>query len=286
MSLPSLQLDAFYTVSQVLNFSKAAQNLHITQSALSQRVLNLESELGTTLFIREPSGLILTEAGHKLLRYCQTRNILEEEYFSSLKSKNKSELAGIIRIAGFSSIMRSLLLPSLAPLMKENSNLSIKTITQELDQLLGLLTHSQVDYILTNENPQKENIEAIFLGYEENVLAGSKKLKTTNVYLDHDEKDATTSFYFKNTKQNTKEIKKRYLDDVYGLIDGVRLGYGKAILPKHLIEDFKDIEILDNKNKLMVSVYLLFYKQPYYTQLHNQIIKIITDYFKTILQQK
>ncbi|MCO4756243.1 MAG: LysR family transcriptional regulator, partial [Bacteriovoracaceae bacterium] len=46
MSLSSLYLDAFYAVVQNGSFTNASKALAITQSALSQRVLNLENELG------------------------------------------------------------------------------------------------------------------------------------------------------------------------------------------------------------------------------------------------
>jgi LysR family transcriptional regulator, flagellar master operon regulator len=54
------------------NFLRAAQRLHITQTAVSARVRSLESLLGRTLFIRNKSGASLTPAGEQFLRYAQT----------------------------------------------------------------------------------------------------------------------------------------------------------------------------------------------------------------------
>src|SRR5271156_5012173 len=125
MFLSSIQLDAFYAVAQTLHFSQAAEKLHITQSALSQRVLALESELGLTLFIRGRSGVRLTEAALRLLRYCQNRQGLEEELISEIESKGNESLAGTVRIAGFSSVMRSVVLPALAPLLKLHPKINL-----------------------------------------------------------------------------------------------------------------------------------------------------------------
>src|SRR4051812_42865459 len=102
MSLSSLQLDAFLTVAQTLNFTKAADQLHITQSALSQRIMKLEEELETSLFIRDRAGLKLTEAAQDLIRYCRCKNSLEDEFLSGLRD---ASLAGVIRIGGLSSLM-------------------------------------------------------------------------------------------------------------------------------------------------------------------------------------
>jgi len=77
MGLSSSHLEAFAAVAQAGGFSKAAKILHLTQSALSQRIMNLEDDLAITLFIRDPSGLRLTPAGDELLRYWQMHHGLE-----------------------------------------------------------------------------------------------------------------------------------------------------------------------------------------------------------------
>ena len=77
----------------------------------------------------------------------------------------------------------------------------------------------------------------------------------------------------------------RYLDDVYGLIDGVKNGYGQAILPVHLIDGEKDLEIVDPKRTLRVSVYLQFYTQPYYRRVHSYFLSEIESYFRQNLRQ-
>ncbi len=83
MTFSSSHLEAFFAVSQTLNFTQAASKLHITQSALSQRILNFEKELGLTLFIRDRAGLRLTETANKIVRYCQQKNNLEIEVLAS-----------------------------------------------------------------------------------------------------------------------------------------------------------------------------------------------------------
>ena len=78
----------------------------------------------------------------------------------------------------------------------------------------------------------------------------------------------------------------RYLDDVYGLIDGVKGGYGKAIIPHHLIEHENALEIIEPKRILKVPVYLQFFTQPFYRKVHAQFIEETSTYFKEKLRQK
>src|SRR5688500_12937041 len=100
MPLSSHQLDAFYAVAQTGSFTKAAARLHITQPAVSQRILNLEEELETSLFVRERQKLRLTDAGSTLLRYCQTKDSLETELVGRLRASQGGALTGALRIAG------------------------------------------------------------------------------------------------------------------------------------------------------------------------------------------
>ncbi len=57
----------FTVLAQTLNFSRAAERLHIAQPALSVSIQKLESELGTRLFERTPSGVRLTDSGQAAL---------------------------------------------------------------------------------------------------------------------------------------------------------------------------------------------------------------------------
>ena len=90
MALDTFRLEAFFAVAKLRNFSKAAKRIAITQSALSQRIAKLESELEAALFIRSPSGIKLTPAGEDLLRYCQMKQGLEDELLSRFKSDRNS----------------------------------------------------------------------------------------------------------------------------------------------------------------------------------------------------
>lgn len=285
MKLPSNNLEAFYILAQEKNFSKGAKSLGITQSAFSQRVMNLERELESTLVIREKRSIRLTEEGEKLLRHCERLSLMESDLLSSMTSGDSSELVGHLRISGFSSILRSLLIPSLSKLMQDNTKLKLTLLSRELSELLSDLQSSNVDFILSNKDYKREEIESIFLGIEDNVLVESKNYPKVETYLDHDKTDVTTSSYFKIIKKDHTKINKRYLDDVYGLIDGVKSGFGKAILPKHLIKNEKDLKVINPKVKLSVSVYLNYYKQPYYTSLQKEVIKTVIKYFKSHLRQ-
>ncbi|HEX8136843.1 MAG TPA: LysR family transcriptional regulator [Pyrinomonadaceae bacterium] len=65
------QLRTFRVVAETLNFTRAAERLNLTQSAVSHQIKSLESELGEPLFIRAKRGVKLTEAGQVALEYTE-----------------------------------------------------------------------------------------------------------------------------------------------------------------------------------------------------------------------
>jgi LysR family transcriptional regulator of beta-lactamase len=67
MDLPLNALRAFEVSARHLSFTRAAEELHLTQTAVSQHVKNLEARLGVQLFRRVPRGLALTDEGQALL---------------------------------------------------------------------------------------------------------------------------------------------------------------------------------------------------------------------------
>lgn len=66
MHLPLNALRAFEAAARLLNITRAAEELHVTQTAISQHIRNLEARLDKQLFKRLPRGLSLTDEGHAL----------------------------------------------------------------------------------------------------------------------------------------------------------------------------------------------------------------------------
>ncbi len=74
--MDTLSILTFVTVADTQSFSKAADNLYLTQPAISKRIAALEEELGSRLFDRIGRKILLTEAGKEL--YPRAKNILLE----------------------------------------------------------------------------------------------------------------------------------------------------------------------------------------------------------------
>ncbi len=107
-------LKAFITVAEVGSFSDAAEQLYLTQSAISKRIALLEQQIGKRLFDRIARQVSLTEAGKELLP--RARRILQE-YENALQAINdlSGEASGTLRLA----ISHHLGLHRLPPILKQ-----------------------------------------------------------------------------------------------------------------------------------------------------------------------
>ncbi|WP_340679259.1 LysR family transcriptional regulator ArgP [Paraglaciecola sp.] len=90
MNLNNAQLKAFAAVADSHSFERAASTLHITQSAVSQRVKLLEDSLGKLLIIRG-QPLSLTSAGERLLSFYKQQQLLECELLDAIGEKKGSD---------------------------------------------------------------------------------------------------------------------------------------------------------------------------------------------------
>ena len=92
------QLRAFVAVAELGSFTAAAGRMHLTQSALSVLVRELERELGARLFDRHTRRVLMTEAGHELLPYA-TRVLAELEQAASSVAGLRDKRRGRLRLA-------------------------------------------------------------------------------------------------------------------------------------------------------------------------------------------
>lgn len=111
------QLEIFYAVARRLSYSRAAEELYISQPAVSKRVQELEKALGTQLFYRQGRRISLTDAGRVVYDYAQKIFSLTDEVGRTLRELESLE-RGVLRL-GASSTAGIYLLPSLLGVFKK-----------------------------------------------------------------------------------------------------------------------------------------------------------------------
>ena len=284
--LSTAQLEAFQAVAISGNFSKAADSLCITQPALSQRIKNLEAQLDQPLLVRRRQKIELTETGTRLFQYCRTRELLEHEVIQELTGKDIAEShGGFLRIAAFSSVMRSVIMPTLSPFIRENPKLQFRFITGEIKDLESLLLSGNVDYMISFNPINRLGVERIKIGVERNVMIESVEFDSRkDVYLDHRPSDDFTElFLLKQKVPFDGKFIRSYASDIYGIIHGVSMGLGRGVVPLHLIQDEERVQIVDDFESLNLDIFLYYREQAAYTRLHGEVLRIMSDEVKKIL---
>src|SRR3954454_6709706 len=120
-------LAAFAAVGRARSFTRAAARLGISQSALSQTIRQLEARLGVRLLTRTTRSVAPTEAGERLLGVVAPRFEEIETELTSLRELRQKP-AGTVRITATEFAIDTILLPKLAPLLRDNPDLHVELI--------------------------------------------------------------------------------------------------------------------------------------------------------------
>ncbi len=124
--LPPLEwLRVFEAAGRNGNFTTAAQELGLTQAAVSQRIRNLELRLGKVLFYRKPRGVELTLDGESYLPHVQSALLALTRSTADLFSQPVSQ----ITIVAMPSHIKLLILPRLAPFLSAHPQLRVNFIS-------------------------------------------------------------------------------------------------------------------------------------------------------------
>jgi DNA-binding transcriptional LysR family regulator len=124
-----------------------------------------------------------------------------------------------------------LVLPAVTELLRKNPGIDFSYHIRETHELQRLLQSGEVDMIFLDQEVRREGLVQEFLGFEEFVFITSKKSKDSEIHLNHDENDLMSYKYYDAIGESKEGIKRRYLDEIYSVMDGVAAGLGVSILP-------------------------------------------------------
>lgn len=141
-------LHYFWQVAKTGNLTKAANNLHVSQSALSSQIRQLERSMDAILFLRDGRSLKLTEAGRQALSYAEDIFSKGQELESLLRKGSISPEA-TLRIGTLSTMSRNFIDSFIDPLIKSSDVRYSLHARRQLSLINDLYNH-QLDIALTN----------------------------------------------------------------------------------------------------------------------------------------
>lgn len=175
----SIKLDLykiFCEVAKLGSFSKAAKSLYMTQPAVSQAIMQLESELEIRLFTRTPRGVVLTNEGEILFEYANSAiNLINVGEKKIIESKNL--MAGELRIGVGDTISRYFLLPFLEEFHSKYPKIKLKVINRTTLELTDLLKSGEVDVAICNLPVKDSTLEIMELMDIHDIFVCGEKYK-------------------------------------------------------------------------------------------------------------
>ncbi len=224
----------FYVVAKNKHMTKASEELHISQPAISQSIKKLEDELGGTLFLRSNKGMELTEEGKMFYEY--VKGALElinnaENEFTSFKDLSKGE----IKIGCSTTLTKLVLMDALKEFHLDYPNININITNDLTSNLINSLKLGKLDFVIFNESNIKEsnlNLETI------------KKLKQGFIYNPDYFKDNINTFEELNNYPlilQKKESNSRKLLDSHLKSYNVELIPNMEVVSQELITEFTNI---------------------------------------------
>ncbi|MBC3871863.1 LysR family transcriptional regulator [Undibacterium oligocarboniphilum] len=177
----------FWRVAKLGHLTRAAEELHTSQSAVSAQIRQLEERIGEDLFTREGRRLALTDTGQLVLAYTDNIFGLGEEMLGRLQGRS----AGItrLRVGSVATLSRNYQENWIRPLLADPA----VVLTLEsglLEGLIARLTQHQLDVVLANEtvpvDPERP-LHCRFLGSQSISLVGpASRWKSQSLHIPED----------------------------------------------------------------------------------------------------
>ena len=142
----STRHEVFYQVALKLSFSKAAQELFISQPAISKHIKSLEAYYKIPLFERKRSEIFLTEGGKILLNQIKEAKKIESLLEFQLSTIHNNENAkGILKLGASTTVALYFLPKILAKFHKEYSNINIDLLNRNTETIIQALLNEDID---------------------------------------------------------------------------------------------------------------------------------------------
>ncbi len=141
------QLEMFRAVAEESTFTRAAERLHVSQSAVSRQLQLLEEELGTLLLHRTGRGVTLTSPGQLLLTTANRINRDMQEVVSQI-SQTQQLQRGVLKLGAGMTVCLYILPKLLKKFRAMYKNLDLRVAAGTADEILRMLRSNELDLAL------------------------------------------------------------------------------------------------------------------------------------------
>ncbi len=295
-----VRLETLIKVAELKNFTKAAEELNLTQPCVSHHISSLEEELNITIFNRQKNNLFLTNEGEIVLKYAKR--------FQNLSTKLNQELIDYksnitkLRIGLTHTSESNIMTEVLAKCVNIMSNLTITINTDTIKNLYDKLENYEIDIAIIEGKNSNNNLNSFMLDTDYLVCAMSNNdplSKNGVITLNELKKEklilrlptSATRILFESTLESINESIDEFniileVDNIATIKDLVRKNLGVSILPKSACMNEvkkKKMTILPIENLSMIRETNIIYPKNF---SHIDILKTITKIYQETLKEE
>lgn len=220
----------FNTVATTKSFSKAANALFMTQSAVSQSIKQLESSVDMILFNRTSKGVELTEAGNTLYKYTSSAIELLDTGLHKLESLKYLE-EGELKIGASDTISAYYLSPRLEKFHKMYPNIKIQIINRVTSESIELLKNGKIDIAFGNLPFEDDSIEIKeCMTVHDTFVAGSDYFSQKDKIFSRADISKLPLLILEKKSNSRKYVEKIFLESGYSINPCIELGAHELLL--------------------------------------------------------
>jgi len=158
-------LRSFVAVASTLSFTRAARQVHLAQSSVTEQVQALETDLGTPLFDRSRRKLRLTQAGYRLVDYAEKMLALDRE--ARLAVAEASLDGGALSLGALETLSAQWVAGPLERLRQARPGLTLRLDVAGTGELLARVRHGDLDACLVFSAPSEPALDHAIVGSSE-----------------------------------------------------------------------------------------------------------------------
>ncbi|MCW9046757.1 MAG: LysR family transcriptional regulator [Gammaproteobacteria bacterium] len=152
------RLKVFHTVARLLNFTKAADALHMTQPAVTFQIRQLEEYFNTRLFDRTHNRVSLTEAGQRVYGFSGKIFELYDEMEHAIREMT-GDVSGIVTLGASTTIAEYMLPFLLGDFKSKNPEVNIRLKVSNTDGIVSMVENNVIDLGIVEASVSNKNLQ-------------------------------------------------------------------------------------------------------------------------------
>lgn len=288
-------LEYFVTVADERSFERAAHKLFLTQSAVSQQIRRLETELGTSLIDRRTRPFTLTASGQSV--YTMAQSMLRQAHsILAVSEEQQNGIDGVVRIGVTRSMLFSFATERIREIREQMTNARIEVLRDSTDRLLAEVANGSLDVVITNTKVSDESCvnpvvwnDPLILAYNVNTPLGAGEegpipvdTLTSTPIVTFSRSVAPANFdrmlgYFAslNMTPHLREVPASYVE----LLGYVKAGMGVAIVAQSVAKvlPLQDIRYIELAPALPALPVYCTWRPKTHNRLTEEVVRMLTD---------